>query len=218
MSFTRFCLIIDFIKQSGGPFFFLMDNVIDRLQQQNQYKHVALQFPDFMLNESTSIVNRLKPFCQPFVLGDTTFGSCCVDVIAASHLPCDLLIHFGPACLSVPNCPWPVWFVFEEKQLDLEAVASSLASFKKKTLVYYDVCYHYCIDKLKEMVKSQNLIWSSIDPFNCCGRKIPKQQESDLNLVYIGEMDMTCTNLTLSNPGIDAYYFSGELTRSKKIL
>jgi len=35
-----------------------------------------------------------------FILGDTSYGSCCVDEVAASHIEADGIIHFGRACLS----------------------------------------------------------------------------------------------------------------------
>lgn len=35
-----------------------------------------------------------------FVLADTTFGSCCVDEVGASHISADCVIHYGHTCLS----------------------------------------------------------------------------------------------------------------------
>ena len=46
-----------------------------------------------------------------FILGDTSYGmskhlisyiigACCVDEVAAEHVNCDVVIHFGRACLS----------------------------------------------------------------------------------------------------------------------
>lgn len=35
-----------------------------------------------------------------FVLADTTYGSCCVDEVAAAHVDAQCVVHFGRACLS----------------------------------------------------------------------------------------------------------------------
>lgn len=37
-----------------------------------------------------------------FVMADTTYGSCCVDEVGASHIDADCVIHYGHTCLS----PW----------------------------------------------------------------------------------------------------------------
>jgi len=37
---------------------------------------------------------------QVFILADTSYGSCCVDEIAAQHVEADVIIHYGQACLS----------------------------------------------------------------------------------------------------------------------
>lgn len=35
-----------------------------------------------------------------FVMADTTYGSCCVDEVGASHIDADCVIHYGHTCLS----------------------------------------------------------------------------------------------------------------------
>ena len=34
------------------------------------------------------------------MLGDTSYGECCVDEVAAQHLNADAVIHFGHTCLT----------------------------------------------------------------------------------------------------------------------
>lgn len=34
-------------------------------------------------------------------MADTTYGSCCVDEVGASHIGADCVIHYGHTCLSV---------------------------------------------------------------------------------------------------------------------
>jgi hypothetical protein len=103
-------------------------NYLSRVLTLRGSKRIALQFPDESLRDSPSIVRALKTkllstplpegASQPhlFVLGDTTFGSCCVDEVAAEHTKCDLIIHFGHSCLSSVSIT-PTVFVFGRNEL-----------------------------------------------------------------------------------------------------
>jgi 2-(3-amino-3-carboxypropyl)histidine synthase len=68
-----------------------------------QYKarRVGLQFPEGLLLFATAIGDILSAFtaCETVVLGDVTFGACCVDDLGAAALGCDMLIHYGHSCL-----------------------------------------------------------------------------------------------------------------------
>ncbi|KAK8599982.1 hypothetical protein V6N12_049844 [Hibiscus sabdariffa] len=70
------------------------------------FTRVALQFPDDLLKHSTKVVTCLRNKLGSgnkvglFVMADTTFGSCCVDEVGASHIGADCVIHYGHTCLS----------------------------------------------------------------------------------------------------------------------
>lgn len=38
--------------------------------------------------------------CDTVIMGDVTYGACCVDDFAAAALDCDLMVHYGHSCLS----------------------------------------------------------------------------------------------------------------------
>lgn len=66
------------------------------------FERVALQLPDELLHLAWSIVKALNAASQHlnsvpdyFVLGDTSYGSCCVDEVAALHNNAECLIHYG---------------------------------------------------------------------------------------------------------------------------
>uniref|UniRef100_A0A182NVE3 2-(3-amino-3-carboxypropyl)histidine synthase subunit 2 n=1 Tax=Anopheles dirus TaxID=7168 RepID=A0A182NVE3_9DIPT len=98
-------------------------------------KRVALQFPDSILPHSVQIVSELREALpagedasvQLFVLGDTSYGSCCVDEVAASHANADGIVHFGHACLS-KVARVPVLYVFFQHALDEARLLAALAS------------------------------------------------------------------------------------------
>eukprot|EP00551_Chaetoceros_affinis_P004640 CAMPEP_0203679988 /NCGR_PEP_ID=MMETSP0090-20130426/37724_1 /ASSEMBLY_ACC=CAM_ASM_001088 /TAXON_ID=426623 /ORGANISM="Chaetoceros affinis, Strain CCMP159" /LENGTH=588 /DNA_ID=CAMNT_0050547859 /DNA_START=120 /DNA_END=1886 /DNA_ORIENTATION=- len=96
---------------------------------------VALQFPDELLDDAAEVCwliedeiivqynEKVKKggleFAEDviipplvFVLGDTTYSSCCPDEIGALHLDADVIVHYGQyACLSPPQC-LPVIYSF----------------------------------------------------------------------------------------------------------
>jgi diphthamide biosynthesis protein 2 len=62
-----------------------------------------------------------------FILGDTSYGACCVDEVAAEHVDADVVVHYGRSCLSPPS-RLPVIYVFTERPLHLDPV---IATFKE---------------------------------------------------------------------------------------
>lgn len=70
-----------------------------------------------------SIEDGNKPI-KLTILGDTSYGSCCVDEIAAEHVDADAVVHYGRACLS-PTARLPVLHIFTTMDLDDDAVVQS---------------------------------------------------------------------------------------------
>ncbi|SCV69855.1 BQ2448_1249 [Microbotryum intermedium] len=118
------------------------------------FQRIALQFPDELLHDSVQIYHllraRLEAQIELYVLADTTYGSCCVDEVAAQHVDADLIVHYGHTCLS-PTLRLPVIYVLTKRPVDPSHAATSLASTSKdsldsdrKAVVFmYDVAYTY---------------------------------------------------------------------------
>lgn len=58
---------------------------------------VALQFPEGLLMFSTMIADILQEFAKVkvIIMGDVTYGACCIDDYTAKALGADFLIHYG---------------------------------------------------------------------------------------------------------------------------
>ncbi|KAJ2486781.1 Diphthamide biosynthesis protein 2 [Coemansia sp. RSA 2050] len=117
------------------------------------YRRIALQFPDHLLGHSTlvsaALQSRIGSGACVFILADTSYGSCCVDEVAADHYAADLVVHYGRTCLSLSS-RIPVYYVFGRDPLDLghcaELVAGSLGG--RHVLVLSDVPYAYAMPDL----------------------------------------------------------------------
>ena len=66
---------------------------------------VALQFPEGLLMYACLISDIIVRFCgaKVIILGDVTYGACCIDDFTAQKLGAGLLIHYGHSCLVPIN-------------------------------------------------------------------------------------------------------------------
>lgn len=49
------------------------------------------------------VCNFVYRFCnvETLIMGDVTYGACCVDDFTANALGCDYMIHYGHSCLGI---------------------------------------------------------------------------------------------------------------------
>ncbi|KAJ3176864.1 Diphthamide biosynthesis protein 2 [Geranomyces variabilis] len=166
---------------------------IDRTVQHilsNQCSKIALQFPDDLLVDAAEVSTIIKSRTgkDVYILADTTFGSCCVDEIAAEHALVDLVIHYGRACLS-PTSRLPVLYVFPKAEIDLAHASDVFQSVftgprDQPILLLADVMYQHCVSDFAAAVRAcgyTNVVESSIvhdfydpraakgKPSRCCG-------------------------------------------------
>ena len=68
-------------------------------------KKVALQLPEGLLMFACVIGDIIERFTGAsfVVLGDVTYGACCVDDLTAQAIGCDYLVHYGHSCLVPVN-------------------------------------------------------------------------------------------------------------------
>ena len=58
---------------------------------------------------------------ETVIMGDVTYGACCIDDLCAKELGCDFMVHYGHSCL-VPvdvTSPLPILYVFVEITFDV---------------------------------------------------------------------------------------------------
>lgn len=84
---------------------------------------MALQLPEGLLMYSLILSDIFTSFADVthcFILGDVTYGACCVDDLSAAALNADLLIHYGHSCLvPVDYTKIPCLYVFVEIKIDV---------------------------------------------------------------------------------------------------
>ncbi|KAK6626813.1 hypothetical protein RUM44_009290 [Polyplax serrata] len=188
----------------------------------NNYEKTCLQFPEELLNDGTSVALYMQKKLNKtvYILGDTCYGSCCVDEVAAQHVKADSIIHFGHACLS-PVEQLPVFYVFLNEKFDVDNLYTKLQCFEKEKqvlLFYDDIFSHLYSELLSAFKNSQNIHVSKLntrhetfdegDQFQVlCGRIFPKFSETNISAVYLGNESITLVNLMLHLPGFEWYHY-----------
>ncbi|KAF8173315.1 putative diphthamide synthesis protein-domain-containing protein [Pholiota molesta] len=103
-----------------------------------------------------------------YVLADTSYGSCCVDEVAAQHVNADALVHYGYACMTLTS-RLPVIYVFGRQKLDVDACIGELLrafdssqtadeanEFKKKAvLLKHHVIFTHIADALLKTLREE---------------------------------------------------------------
>ncbi|XP_065173505.1 2-(3-amino-3-carboxypropyl)histidine synthase subunit 2 [Atheta coriaria] len=95
----------------------------------NNIKKVCLQFPDYLLYDVANVVKLFESALEMhvYVLGDTSYESCCVDYVAAAHINADGIVHFGSTCFSKPVEVIPTLLVHEKSKFDLDKLFNAFA-------------------------------------------------------------------------------------------
>ena len=92
-----------------------------------------------------------------FILGDTSYGACCVDEVAAEHVDADVVVHYGRSCLSPPS-RLPVLYVFTERPLDIEAAIATFketyADHAQKIILMADIPYSHHIPVFHDRLRT----------------------------------------------------------------
>ncbi|XP_063199972.1 2-(3-amino-3-carboxypropyl)histidine synthase subunit 2 [Chroicocephalus ridibundus] len=183
------------------------------------FRKVALQFPDELLADAATVAARMEAAtgAEMYVLGDTTYGSCCVDEVAAEHAGAEAVLHYGPACLS-PCRKLPVLHIFGQQPLDIgrctEAFRELYPDRQTRVVVLSDVVYAHMMGELEQQLCPEypNIVFSRVvcgDPpgpappgeVRQFGRQFPVEALGGLQdcaMFYVGAEGLALTSFMLT--------------------
>jgi len=112
------------IEQLPSNYNFEIHKTIHRIRTLKA-KTVALQFPEGLLLFACAISDILEEFadCETIIMGDVTYGACCVDDLTAKALGASLMVHYGHSCLvpiDAMTSGIKMLYVFVDIQIDLD--------------------------------------------------------------------------------------------------
>ncbi|EMC95087.1 hypothetical protein BAUCODRAFT_123562 [Baudoinia panamericana UAMH 10762] len=195
----------------------------------SESKKVALQMPEGLLMYATTISDILTSFCpgtSTLIMGDVTYGACCIDDYTARALGCDLLVHYAHSCLIPVNVTGiKVLYVFVDIKIDVEHLLATVErNFRVKSTIamvgtiQFNATLHAVTRPLREA--GYNIIVPQIAPLSkgeilgCTSPHLAKQKDADGEaeanidaILYVGDGRFHLESAMIHNPHLPAYRY-----------
>ena len=179
---------------------------------------VALQMPEGLLMFACVIADIIERFCKvtTVVMGDVTYGACCIDDYTARALKCDFLVHYGHSCLvPVDQMPIKTLYVFVDIMVNMEHL---LATIKRN----FTVGTHMALVSTIQFIATINGIRGDLlesgyrvtipqtkplshgEILGCTAPKLPDDVDC---ILYIGDGRFHLESIMIANPTVLAYKY-----------
>ncbi|MCJ1243983.1 Diphthamide biosynthesis protein 1 [Trapelia coarctata] len=193
-------------------------------------KKVALQFPEGLLLFATTISDILTGFCpgtETLIMGDVTYGACCIDDYTARALGCDLLVHYAHSCLiPVDVTKIKTLYVFVDISIDTTHLLATLQrnfSSGKTIAMVGTIQFNATLHTIKPILERAgfNVLVPQITPLSkgeilgCTSPRMSTESKVD-SILYLGDGHFHLESAMIHNPSIPAYRYdpySRKLTR-----
>lgn len=214
------------LKESGLPtaYSFEIPKTIQRINSLNA-THIALQMPEGLLLYATvlsDVLQRLAPSLeQVSILGDVTYGACCIDDLGAQALGCQLLVHYGHSCLvPIQHTAIPCLYVFVEITIDVQHVVECLdltlaAQQETRPFVYLlgTIQFRHSLMQAQELLASKGYETSipqakPLSPgevLGCTSPVLAKDKENAI-VLFVADGRFHLESTLISNPHISVFY------------
>lgn len=182
---------------------------------------VALQMPEGLLIYSLIISDILEQFCEveTVVMGDVSYGACCIDDYTARSLDCDFIVHYAHSCLvPIDLTTIKVLYVFVTINIDETHLINTIKlNFERGTqlavfgTIQFNPTIHSIKAKLENDEKPIYLIPPQTRPLSkgevlgCTSARLNKDQIS--GMIYIGDGRFHLESSMIHNPEIPAYRY-----------
>ncbi len=192
-------------------------------------KKIALQFPEGLLLFATTISDILTQFCpgtETLIMGDVTYGACCIDDYTARALGCDLLVHYAHSCLiPVDVTKIKTLYVFVDISIDTSHLLATLErNFQagKTIAMVGTIQFNATLHGIKPVLERAGfkVLIPQITPLSkgeILGCTSPRLSIDAVDLIlYLGDGRFHLESAMIHNPELPAYRYdpySRKLTR-----
>jgi len=181
-------------------------------------KRVALQMPEGLLLFATTISDIIEVMtgADTVIMGDVTYGACCIDDFTARALKVDLLVHYGHSCLVPINKTTGinVLYIFVDIKIDplhfVDTISHNIDVFKRLCLVstiQFVSTLHSAGEVLRE--RGYTVIipqYKPLSPGEILGCTAPVVSNADC-LIYLGDGRFHLEAAMIANPSLEAYRY-----------
>lgn len=184
--------------------------------KQNKCKRVALQMPEGLLMFAITISDIIEKFTEAdtIIMGDVTYGACCIDDFTARALGADLLVHYGHSCL-IPidrTSGITVLYVFVDIKIDslhfIETVKENFQTATKLgfvSTIQFVATLQSAANELRKDGYSITIPQSRpLSPGEILGCTAPKIVDVDC-LIYLGDGRFHLEAAMIANPEMKYY-------------
>ncbi|KAL7936024.1 diphthamide biosynthesis protein 1 [Trichoderma chlorosporum] len=208
---------------------FEIHKTIHRIRESGARK-VALQMPEGLLLFATTISDIVTQFCpgvETLIMGDVTYGACCIDDYTARALGCDLLVHYAHSCLiPVDVTKIKTLYVFVDISIDTAHLIASLErnfASGKTIAIVGTIQFNATIHGVRSSLEAAGfgVVVPQIGPLSkgeilgCTSPRLRDEDGIDL-ILYLGDGRFHLESIMIHNPAIPAYRYdpySRKLTR-----
>ena len=181
-------------------------------------RRVALQFPEGLLMYSCVIADILESFAGidcALIMGDVTFGACCVDDYSADALDADFLVHYGHSCLvPVSDTMIPCMYVFVDIKMDIDHFVDSVRlNFDPGMRIILAGTIQFAsslhaakglLHEYQHITVPQERPLSRGETLGCTAPVVPGDHDA---IIFIADGRFHLEALMIANPGIAAYRY-----------
>ncbi|KAG5438809.1 hypothetical protein PCANB_002529 [Pneumocystis canis] len=200
--------------------------------RKNNIKKVGLQMPEGLLIFACTISDILESICSVdvFIMGDVTYGACCIDDFTAKALDCDLLIHYGHSCLvPIDSVLVKTLYIFVNIEINKDHVIETIkANIPNNThialvgTIQFVPTIHSirpCLENNMDNNSSYKITVPQskpLSPGEILGCTAPTLNADVDAIIYIGDGRFHLESIMIANPSLPAYKYdpySGKFTR-----
>lgn len=185
-------------------------------------KRVALQMPEGLLIYALVISDILEQFCgvETVIMGDVSYGACCIDDFTARALDCDFIVHYAHSCLvPIDITTIKVLYVFVTININETHIIKTLKkNFPKGSRIatFGTIQFNPAVHSIKDTLLQDEdhmlyIIPPQIKPLSrgevlgCTSERLDKNQIDAM--VFIGDGRFHLESAMIHNPSIPAYRY-----------
>ncbi|KAL3897098.1 MAG: hypothetical protein SGARI_006999, partial [Bacillariaceae sp.] len=160
------------------------------------------------------------PPLQVSILGDVTYGACCVDDLGAQALGCDLLVHYGHSCLvQINHTAIPCLYVFVEITIDVahlvKCVTMTLKLNKQPQHIYLlgTIQFRHALSEAQMLLEQEGYTaeipqakpLSPGEVLGCTSPVLTTPSNKDAVVVFVADGRFHLESTLISNPHIPLF-------------
>lgn len=211
------------IKLLPSNYNFEIHKTVFNIKQRNA-KRVCLQMPEGLLIYAPIIADILQEFCscETLIMGDVSYGACCIDDYTARALDCDFIVHYAHSCLvPIDITLIKVLYVFVTIAIDENHLINTIRlNFDQGSrialfgTIQFNPSIHSIRAKLSDDSNNEKLIYcytpqikplSKGEVLGCTSAYLDPEQFDAM--IYIGDGRFHLESAMIHNPKVPAYRY-----------